>query len=67
VSFDHEADQYLVTAILRPGNSPDKRGSLGVLSRLLPRLRTAFPKTLPSTARCGLCRPGGVRLSRRAG
>jgi hypothetical protein len=44
VSFDDEADQYLVAAVLRPGNSPDKRGSLGVLSRLLPRLRTAFPK-----------------------
>jgi hypothetical protein len=44
VSFDDEADQYLVAAILRPGNSPDKRGSLGLLSRLLPRLRKAFPK-----------------------
>jgi hypothetical protein len=44
VSFDDEADQYLVTAVLRPGNSPDKVGSLGVLSRLLPRLRAAFPK-----------------------
>jgi hypothetical protein len=44
VTFDDEADQYLVAAILRPGNSPDKRGSLGVLSRLLPRLRMAFPK-----------------------
>ncbi len=44
MSFDEEADQYLVAAILRPGNSPDKRGSLGLLSRLLPRLRTAFPK-----------------------
>lgn len=43
VSFDDEADQYLVAAVLRPGNSPDKRGSLGVLARLLPRLRTAFP------------------------
>jgi len=44
VSFDDEADQYLVAAVLRPGNSPDKVGSLGVLSRLLLRLRTAFPK-----------------------
>ena len=44
VSFDDEADQYLVAAVLRPGNSPDKVGSLGVLSRLLPRLRVAFPK-----------------------
>jgi hypothetical protein len=44
VSFDDEADQFLVAAVLRPGNSPDKVGSLGVLSRLLPRLRSAFPK-----------------------
>ena len=44
VSFDDEAEQYLVTALLRPGNSPDKRGAIGVLSRLLPRLREAFPR-----------------------
>lgn len=44
VSFDEEADQYLVAAVLRPGNSPDKRGAVGVLSRLLPRLRAAFPR-----------------------
>jgi len=44
VSFDDETDQYLVAAVLRPGNSPDKRGAVGVLSRLLPRLRAAFPK-----------------------
>ncbi len=44
VSFDDEADQYLVAAVLRPGNSPDKRGAIGVLSRLLPRLRAAFPR-----------------------
>lgn len=44
VSFDAEADQYLVATVLRPGNSPDKRGARGVLSRLLPRLRRAFPK-----------------------
>lgn len=44
LSFDDEADQYLVAAILRPGNSPDKVGAVAVLSRLLPRLRRAFPK-----------------------
>jgi len=37
-------DQYLVTALLRPGNSPDKKGAIGVLSRVLPRLREAFPR-----------------------
>lgn len=44
VSFDDEADQYLVAAVLRPGNAADKRGAVGVLSRLVPQLRAAFPK-----------------------
>jgi hypothetical protein len=44
VSFEDEPDQYLVTALLRPGNSPDKKGAIGVLSRLVPRLREAFPR-----------------------
>jgi len=44
ISFDHEPDQYLCAAILRPGNAPDKRGAIGVLKRLLARLRAAFPK-----------------------
>ena len=44
VSFDNEPGQYLVTALLRPGNSPDKKGAIGVLSRILPRLRDAFPR-----------------------
>ena len=44
MSFDDEPDQYLLATVLRPGNSPDKRGARGVLSRLLPRLRKAFPK-----------------------
>lgn len=44
VSFDDEAEQYLFTAVLRPGNAPDKRGGVAVLKRLLPILRTAFPR-----------------------
>jgi Transposase DDE domain group 1 len=44
VSFDDEAEQYLVTAVLRPGNAPDKRGGVAVLKRLFPVLRAAFPK-----------------------
>jgi hypothetical protein len=43
LSFDNEPEQFLFTAILRPGNAPDKRGVLGLLWRLLPRLREAFP------------------------
>lgn len=44
VTFNNERDQYLCAAILRPGNAPATRGALGVLRRLLPRLRLAFPQ-----------------------
>ena len=44
VTFDAEAEQYLCAAVLRPGNAPATRGALGVLRRLLARLRTAFPR-----------------------
>lgn len=44
VSFDDEAEQYLVAYVLRAGNAPAKQGLLSVLDRLLPRLRSAFPK-----------------------
>lgn len=44
VSFDGEAEQYLVAYVLRAGNAPAKQGLLGVLDRLLPKLRSAFPK-----------------------
>jgi hypothetical protein len=44
LSFDQEPDQFLFTALLRPGNAPDRRGAIGILNRVLPRLRQAFPK-----------------------
>ena len=44
VSFDDEPDQYLCTALLRPGNSPDKRGAVGVLKRVIALLRAGFAK-----------------------
>ena len=44
VSFDEEPEQYLVAAVLRPGNAPTQRGVVGLLGRLLPRLRRAFPQ-----------------------
>ena len=44
LSFDHEPEQYLFTAILRAGNATDKRGVLGVLRRMVPHLRQAFPQ-----------------------
>jgi hypothetical protein len=44
LTFNDEAEQYLCAAVLRPGNAPATRGALGVLRRLLRRLRVAFPK-----------------------
>lgn len=42
ISFDGEPEQYLFSAVLRPGNAPDKKGAVAILGRLLPRLRQAF-------------------------
>ena len=42
LSFDDEARQYLVAAILRPGNAAGTAGAVGLLRRLLPKLRRAF-------------------------
>jgi hypothetical protein len=44
LSFNDEVEQYLFTAVLRPGNAPAKLGTLGILKRLIARLRRAFPK-----------------------
>lgn len=44
VTFDHEVEQYLCAAVLRPGNAPATRGARGVLCRLLALLRHAFPQ-----------------------
>ena len=44
LTFDKEREQYLCAAVLRPGNVPATRGTVGVLCRLLPLLRQAFPR-----------------------
>lgn len=44
LTFDNEVEQYLFCYLLRPGNATAKRGCLGMLKRLLPRLRQAFPR-----------------------
>ncbi|MBI3016253.1 MAG: IS1380 family transposase [Candidatus Tectomicrobia bacterium] len=44
VSFDKEPEQYLVGVVLRPGNASAKQGAIGILRRLLSKLRTAFPR-----------------------
>lgn len=44
LTFDKEPEQYLFCYLLRPGNATAKLGCLGLLKRLLPRLRKAFPE-----------------------
>jgi hypothetical protein len=44
LTFNKEPDQYLAGAVLRPGNAPASRGAVGILRRLIVRLRQAFPK-----------------------
>jgi len=43
LTFDDEARQYLVAAILRPGNAAGTAGVVSLLHRLLPKLWCAFP------------------------
>lgn len=58
ISFRGEPDQYVVASVLRPGNVPDKRGAVSILSRLLPLLREAFPKaSLMVRIDAGFCAP----------
>jgi len=45
--FSHlyeEAEQYLVAAVLRPGNAPGSAGAIGILRRLIARVSDAFPR-----------------------
>ncbi|HVS48669.1 MAG TPA: IS1380 family transposase [Candidatus Dormibacteraeota bacterium] len=43
VTFDDEAAQFAVAAILRPGTAPASLGARGILRGLLRKLRAAFP------------------------
>src|SRR3989442_3660806 len=43
VTFNDEAEQFAVAAVLRPGNAPAHRGARGLWRRLLRQLRAAFP------------------------
>jgi hypothetical protein len=43
LTFDDEARQYLVAAILRPGNAAGTAGVVSLLPRLIPKLWRAFP------------------------
>jgi len=44
LSFDDEPEQYLVAAVLRPGNAGPQKAVLGLLRRLVGKLHHAFPK-----------------------
>ena len=45
LTFDDEPEQYLVTALLRPGNASEKSPVVvGLLARLVSLVRAAFPK-----------------------
>lgn len=44
VTFNEEAEQYLFAAMLRPGAINERLGSIGVLRRILRRVRARFPK-----------------------
>jgi hypothetical protein len=44
LTFNEESEQYLFAYVLRPGNATASVGAIGILSRLLPRLRAAFPR-----------------------
>ncbi len=43
LTFNDEVEQYLVAAVLRPGNVSGSCGAIGILRRLLRRLNAAFP------------------------
>jgi hypothetical protein len=43
VTFNDEAEQYALAAVLRPGNAPASLGARGLLRRLLRQVRAAFP------------------------
>jgi Transposase DDE domain group 1 len=44
LTFNDEKEQYLVAAVLRPGNAVASAGAIGILRRILLRLWRAFPK-----------------------
>lgn len=44
VSFNQESEQFLLAAVLQPGNAPPAGVGLGVLRRIVRRVRRSFPK-----------------------
>lgn len=44
LTFNRESEQYLFCYVLRAGNAPAKQGAIGILDRVIERVRAAFPK-----------------------
>lgn len=44
ISFNGDPEMYLFAILLRPGNAHATDGAIGLLDRLLPKLKEAFPK-----------------------
>lgn len=44
VQFDREPEQHLVGYVLRPGNVNASKGAVGILRRIVARVRDAFPQ-----------------------
>ena len=44
LQFNDEREKYLFTVVLRPGNAHCSRGAIGILKRVIARLRSAFLK-----------------------
>lgn len=44
LTFNREPEQYLFCYVLRAGNAPAKQGAIGILERVIERLRAAFPQ-----------------------
>jgi len=44
IQFDDEKEKHLVAVVLRPGNVHCSRGAIGILRRIIGKLREAFPK-----------------------
>jgi len=44
LQFDREREQYLFAVVLRPGNAHCSRGAIGILRRIIEKLRQAFPE-----------------------
>ncbi|MHC4551057.1 MAG: IS1380 family transposase [Planctomycetota bacterium] len=45
VTLDDEPESFLVAAVLRSGRAPDKEGAIGILRRLIGKVRSRFPRT----------------------